>query len=178
MGSGSERALTQLVRRHEQSTFNLVYRILMDQEEAEEVAQDAFLQSFKELHGLQDWSKYKSWLLTIAYRKAIDKVRLKKRITTELNNLDTQQGKFLNPPDIVEKMQQIRLKQELELLMDKLSELDRGLITLFYLEEFNIPAVADATGLTESNVKIRLMRARIFLKKELEKRHLTKEDLY
>ncbi|MDN5202773.1 RNA polymerase sigma factor [Fulvivirgaceae bacterium BMA10] len=167
-----------LVRKHERSVYNLVFRILKNKEVAEEVAQDVFLKSFKELKHLEDPSKYKPWLLKIAYRKSIDRVRLKKVQMAEIDELSIPVENHNATPDPLELLQKEQLKQQVEELLEQLSEVDRGIMTLYYLEDFKVAEVAAVIGLSENNVKIKLMRARAFLKNELIQRSTGKEDLY
>lgn len=172
----SEHTLGILVRMHERSVFNLVHKVLKNRELAEEVSQDAFIKSFKDLKKLDDPSKYKSWLLTIAYRKAIDKVRLKKPDITDIEGPDALHQASTND-DPLTHLQSAELKVLVEKFLNLLNELDRAIITLYYLEDMKISDVANATRLSENNVKIRLMRSRRFLKEKIETKVLP-EDLY
>ena len=176
--TGSERAFMKLVRKHERSVFNLVFRIVKNRETAEEIAQDAFVKSFKELERLEDPSKYKPWLLKIAYRRAIDQVRLKKVPTIEVDEKAIPEGDHRSIPDPLELLQKKQRIQWVEALIAPLSEVDQGILVLYYLEDFKVAEVAEAVGLSESNVKIKLMRARAWLKSALTRRVIKKEDLY
>lgn len=178
LSSGSEQALMTLVRRHERSVFNLVFRILKKREEAEEVAQDIFLKSFKELKHLEDPSKYKPWLLKIAYRQSIDRVRLKPVQMIEMDDLTLTTTDQVTPDDPLLLLQKEQLKQWVEELLEQLNETDRGILTLYYLEGFAVAEVSEAVGLSKSNVKVKLMRARAFLKNELSRKLSRNEDLY
>ncbi len=174
---GAEHALLLLVRKYETQVFNLIFRVVSIREVAEEVTQDAFIQSFKQLDRLEEPSKYRPWLLQIAYRKAIDRVRLKKQVGIEIDEymLSTEHD---NQTDPWASLNRAELKKWVEEEMGKLEEVDRALISLYYMEEMNINEVAQTTGLSESNVKVRLMRARQQLRKSLNKRSIGKEELY
>jgi RNA polymerase sigma-70 factor (ECF subfamily) len=155
-----------------------VFRILKNREGAEEIAQDAFVKSFKELDRLEDPAKYKSWLLKIAYRKSIDQVRLKKVQTIEVDEYAIPEDDHGTIPDPLVLLQKKQRNELVEALIEPLNEVDRGILILYYLEDFKVTEVAEATGLSESNIKIKLMRARAWLKSELTRKAIEKEDLY
>ncbi len=178
LNSGSESAVFGLVKKYEGQVFNLCFRILRNREEAEEVAQDAFMKSFKELRKLDDHTKFGGWLMKIAYNKSIDQTRRKKPdlVSVEERTLGFEDHFFDMPSDELAKKDRSEL---LELVLAKLPETDNAIITLYYLDGLSVKEVAEITGLSESNVKIRLMRAREVLKKQINKYLKTEtEDLY
>ena len=82
---GDTQAFGVLVERYQDFIFTIVLRILKIREEAEEVAQDAFIKAFESLSSFRGESKFSSWLYSIAYRKALDRLRKnKKYAATEL----------------------------------------------------------------------------------------------
>ncbi len=157
--SKSEYEVMLLVKRHETSAFNLALRTLGVREEAEEACQDGFIKSFLELERLEKPEKYKSWLLSIVYRKCIDRLRLKKHHFVDIQDVALEPELYELPTSF-----SFSFNEELSLAIQKLSEVDKALITLYYTEGYNIKEVAKITELSESNVKIRMMRARNELK--------------
>jgi RNA polymerase sigma-70 factor (ECF subfamily) len=77
-GDGDIRAFETLVRRHEPVVRVYARRILGAAADVDDVAQDTFLTAWQQLPGLQDTSGVRGWLLTIASRKAIDRVRARR----------------------------------------------------------------------------------------------------
>jgi RNA polymerase sigma-70 factor, ECF subfamily len=177
--SGSEAALYSLVRKYEKQVFNLCFRILRNREEAEEIAHDAFMKSFEELKKLEDQTKYGGWLLRIAYNKSIDFTRKKKvnLVSTDGNAVLSLKDDFYDTPETaLDKKDQ---KEWIESLLAQLPEVENSLITLFYLNGYGIKEVAEITNLTESNVKIKLMRCRELLKAKIERKFKSEtENLY
>ena len=164
--NGSEHALLMLVRKHEQAAFTLAVRTMGNRQDGEEIAQDAFMKSFKALDTLEDRSKYKPWLLRIVYHKCMDKLRLKKNILLDINEESVIDDNLIDPGPLEDILHQdIRKLINQSLLV--LAEIDRAVITLFYLEGYSVKEVAKMTDLSISNVKIRLMRARGTLKKSI-----------
>lgn len=166
---GSEEALYKLVKRYEKAVFNICYRVIRQREEAEEAAQDVFLKAFQQLAKLQDHQKFAGWLMRIAYHRAIDYARLDKKIPLELD----EQG-WQGIEDSLAKTPHQQLvdrdrKEIIELVLAKLPPLENSLMTLFYLQGMNVKEVSALTGLTESNVKVKLLRTREAVKKLLKR---------
>ena len=76
---GNTRAFGELVERYQAFVFTIVLRIVKVREEAEEVAQDAFIKAFQSIATYRGESKFSSWLYSIAYRKALDAIRKNKK---------------------------------------------------------------------------------------------------
>ncbi len=70
---GDEAAFGQLVERHQHAVFRAAYAALGSKEEAEDAAQDAFLAAYRKLHMFRGESSFKTWLLAIAWRHALDR---------------------------------------------------------------------------------------------------------
>ena len=70
-----------------------------------------------------------------------------------------------NPQKILEKTQS---KELLEQVFDSLDKLDASILTLYYLDDMPIKEIAQTLNQTDSNIKIRLMRARVYLREKME----------
>ncbi len=155
---GSQRAFQALLNRYQNRVFTLCFKIIKDREESEEVAQDVFVKCFKQLKQLKDTAKFRQWLLRIAYTKAIDRVRKKRILRVELDETDRQFPIEKNTPLLLTiKADQRKL---LSKAIQQLEQEQAAIITLFYLEELSIKEIVDITGMSVSNVKIKLYRAR------------------
>ncbi len=173
LSTKSSSAAFTFVGNYQNAVFGMCYRILKVREEAEEAAQDSFIKFFESLHKLQDVDKFKSWLMSIAYRTAIDYHRKKKAPAQDLEALPQSVATDQSNPDKV-----LRSKQRLELLeglFAQLSELDATLLQLYYVQDMTIRDIADTVDQSESNVKVRLMRSREVLKKKMSPNY--KEEL-
>lgn len=174
----SAQALSLLVRKHQASVYNLIVKVVRNRQLAEELAQDTFIKSLKALHTLEDRAKYKPWLLRMAYHLAIDKVRLKKIPQSDIDESLLPITEHEKTPDPLVQLQQAERKKQVSLMLLQLDEVDRALMTLYYLEELSVQEVAETMALSSSNVKIRLMRARQQLKERLRRQSVNKEELY
>jgi RNA polymerase sigma-70 factor (ECF subfamily) len=157
---GDAKAFGALVTAYSPLVFRLALRMTHNREDAEEVTQEAFLQSYRKLGTLKQESNLRTWLMRIATNLVLDQIRKKRRDESSLEALYPE-------PKIVEKA---------------VSELAPALRTVFVLRElegFSYTEVAKSLGLPESEVKSRLHRARVELRELLNRRHhkLTSETI-
>ncbi|MEN0051098.1 MAG: sigma-70 family RNA polymerase sigma factor [Bacteroidota bacterium] len=166
---GNQQAYEVLVRRYQDYVFTVVLRILKKREVAEEVAQDVFIKAYRTLRSFKGNSKFSTWLYTIAYRSAIDEARKKKysidTLDAEKSALQIADAYDQSP---IAKTQQSSLKNVLEEQIQQLKTEDAAVVTLHYFQEKSVKEVAEITGLSLSNVKVKLYRSREFLKKRLQ----------
>ncbi len=151
-----------LVDRHKDMAFTVAYRLLNNREDAEEVIQDAFVKAFRHLSDFRQESKFTTWLFRIVYNTAMSKCRLKKPVLQTLDEVPS----LRENPDVtgIENDDLAEKGMILEKAMEKLTEEERALITLYYIQESSVEEIHSITGMSKSNVKIRLFRARRKLK--------------
>lgn len=164
---GDTNSFTFLIEKYKNMAYTIAIKIVKNKEDAEEIAQDSFLKAYNKLDTFQGKSKFSTWLYTIVYRNAISKVRKKKIITSDIddyviNNYQSDHD-FPQIEALKNKEQKIYVKK----IIDKLPEKDALLITLFYLNESKIDEIEKITGLTQTNIKVKLFRARKKLYTEL-----------
>ena len=147
--------------------YTLVIKIVKNREDAEEVAQDSFLKAYQKLDAFKGKSKFSTWLYTIAYRNALTKVRKKKLETTDIDSyvLDNHSDDHDFPQ--LEAIKNGEQQKYVKKAIDNLGETDCLLITLFYLHDNSIEEIQEITDMNQSNVKVRLFRARKKLYNEL-----------
>lgn len=126
------------------------------EEDAEEVAQDTFLKAFKSIKQFKGNSKFSTWLYKIAYFTAINHLRKNKMLTAPID-MSTFEN---NDKTAIEHLNKEDQQHYITLALDYLKPVERNLITLFYLEEFSNKDIQKITGLTQSNIKVSLMRSR------------------
>jgi len=155
-------AYRALVEKYENRVFTLCYKIVKRREEAEEIAQDIFVICFMKLNELQDKKKFPNWLMKIAYTKAIDHVRKKQMVKTDINAVDESFFKTEQTPlkNTIDSNRKDIVKNAINLL----EPTEASVITLYYIQDIQVKDIAEITGLTLSNVKVKLFRARKNLK--------------
>lgn len=160
-----QRASAILVRRHRSAVFAIALRLTGNQSDAEEVTQDAFLRAFRYLPNFRGESSFKTWLLRITGRVAIDYLRRKRMATI---SLDAPESPATRIPEKGPTGLQHLLHSERNALLHKamqnLSKEDASALQLFYFHEKSIQEITAVMGWTESNTKSRLSRARQRLK--------------
>jgi len=164
---GNTSSYNYLVNNYKDMVYTIAIKIVRNREDAEEVAQDCFIKAFQKLNTFKGESKFSTWLYTIVYRTAISKIRKNKIETTDIDDfvIENHSVDFSFPQmDLLKSEEQ---KKYVKHAINSLSELDALLITLFYLNENTFDEIIEITGLTKTNIKVRLFRARKKLYKEL-----------
>jgi RNA polymerase sigma-70 factor (ECF subfamily) len=158
--AGNTASFAVLINRHKDLVFTIAMNITRNREDAEEVAQDAFLKAFRSLDSFRKESGFQTWLYRIAYNEAVSKIRKNK---VKLLDLEEEIMEFI-PEDEVEEeiggLDEQEQKLVIARILETLPEIDRTLVTLFYLENQPVTEISEITGLGESNVKVRLHRVR------------------
>ena len=135
-----------------------VYRFILKSTKNNELSQDIVQDSFEKLWIKRldvDSSKSKSYLFTTAYHVMIDKFRKNKNQTEFLNVSDLQLSHSKQYSDLSEILNEG---------LSKLSEVQRSVILLRDYEGYNYREIGEIVGLNESQVKVYIYRARVFLK--------------
>lgn len=157
--NGNVRAFETLVGKYQSMVFTLVYRILDNSFEAEEVAQDVFVKVYSSLASFQQKSSFSTWLYRIAYNESINRQRqnqAKKQLqTTSLDGV-FETGFWDEAHDGGKQGD----KKLIESCLNELSETDKYIVTLYYYEDKPLKEIAVIVSLTESNIKARLHRSR------------------
>ncbi len=140
-----------------------LYRFLLKNTKESELARDLVQEAFMRLwerHKDIDVEKGKSWLFTTAYRAMIDHIRKYNRMTSlELEN---------HHPGIAAEGYS-DLKEILNKAVEQLPEIQRSVVLLRDYEGYSYREIGEIAGLSESQVKVYIFRARLFLKKYIGK---------
>jgi RNA polymerase sigma-70 factor (ECF subfamily) len=155
----NEREYNECVTTYADNVYRFILKNLRHEEDARDVVQTAFEKMW--LHREEvDASKSKSYLFTVAYRQMIDHIRKVKRI---------QLKEEFNEGIKVQNRQTGNLKKVLDEALGRLSETQRSLVLLKDYEGYSYDEIGRITGLSESQVKVYLHRARVQLKDYLVK---------
>jgi len=167
--AGNANAYSYIVDHHKNKAFNLALRICGNREEAEEVAQDSFLKAYRSLNTFKLKSSFGTWLFRIVYNTAISQLRIKKKGTLSLEDFPADATDFIgNNPSEEEAEKEYRTAL-VNFALQKISEDERALISLYYYEELSNEEISDVTGISQSNVKVKLFRARQKMLEIIEK---------
>jgi RNA polymerase sigma factor (sigma-70 family) len=173
---GKQNAYSHLVDRHKDNAYNLALRICGNHEEAEEIAQDSFIKAYKSLAQFKMKSSFATWLYRIVYNTSISLVRARKEALLSLEDFPADVLDFIGLNLSDEEAETEFRNSLVNFALQKITEEERGLISLYYYEEFSVEEIARITGIGKSNIKVKLFRARqrmIEIIKKVEKRNLT-----
>jgi RNA polymerase sigma-70 factor (ECF subfamily) len=173
--SGDTNAFAYLINKYKDMTYTIAIKIVKSHEDAEEVAQDSFLKAYEKLNTFKGNAKFSTWLYTIVYRNSITKIRKKKVATSDIDDYVIDNHSEGDDFPQIEAMKNEEQQKYVREAIDKLPEKDAVLITLFYMNDNSVEEIEQITGLSESNVKVKLFRARKKLNQELS--GLLKEEL-
>lgn len=165
-------AFERLVVQHQNLVWHMVYRMVQHREDAEELSQEVFLRVHQKLHQFRYDSALSTWIGSIAFSIATRHLQ-RKRIQIADGN-DEEEGSLLERVgddfDLEASHADRELHTHIDEAMKNLSPIQRTLVTLYHLEEMSLLDIARITELPEGTVKNYLFRARLKLRKTLEKR--------
>lgn len=167
--NGDQQAYGQLVGRYQNFVFTLALRMVKSREDAEEVAQDAFIKAYKYLADFKGASKFSTWLYTIVNNTGISFLRKKKLVVHSLDN--EQVFERADNQDSGVRANVVEQKSKVNMVNNAISLLgpdDAQIITLFYKAEQSLEETAAILGIEVNAAKVRLHRARTRLKQKME----------
>jgi RNA polymerase sigma factor (sigma-70 family) len=171
--NGQTNYFSYIVEKYQDIVFSIALKVLKNREDAEEMAQESFVKAFKSLHTFKGKAKFSTWMYRITYNTCISEVRKKKVYFTSTDEVQiVDEAEEMNLDGIPAENREKFVKEALE----KLPEDEYPLILLYYFEEQSVEDICKVTGLSESNAKVKLHRARKKLYTILNE--MLKGDLY
>ncbi|MEO0480839.1 MAG: RNA polymerase sigma factor [Planctomycetota bacterium] len=166
---GDLAAFEQIVERHHATVYGLAFSMLRSREDAEETTQDTFVKLFRARDSFDLSRRLEPWLLRIAGNTCRDQLR-RRKVERRVVATEADQLAHLLVDDsapVAERREATR--QAVRLEVDRLSDRLRMPLVLRYVEGLNNQQIADALGISVSNVKVRMARAKDLLQGRLEK---------
>ena len=151
----------ELVHAHEKGIYNLCLRMLGDEQDALDAAQESFFKAFRSLKGFRGDSRFSTWLYRLAGNVCLDMLRKRPNAPT-LSMDDDDAPLFLaddspSPQEIVERWE---IRRTLREALASLPEDFRQAVVLRDVSGLSYEEIADVTGLELGTVKSRIFRAR------------------
>lgn len=171
---GEVEAFDEFVLGYQDRLYNAVFRMSWDESETRDVLQDTFLKAFRSLGDFRGESSVGTWLHRIAVNTFLQK-RNKYRpesiedLTLEEFQLSKREGMSLRPPTPEEVFAEKEGRTLLENAIARLPEEYRAVLVLRDLEDRSAAETAEMVGISVPAVKSRLHRARLFVRRELER---------
>jgi RNA polymerase sigma-70 factor (ECF subfamily) len=160
---GDMAAYSELVNRYSSMVFTLAYNIVLNREDAEEVAQDSFVKAFSSLQSFKQQSRFSTWLYRIVVNTALNKKKLRKLITVGITEQLTEEELAYTLPQYEKEDMQVFVQHAIS----RLPHSERICITMFYINELSVNEIGELTGITTANIKVLLHRGRKHMYDEL-----------
>lgn len=171
VAGGDQRALGELYVRHVRPVYGMVLRVLEDNQAAEEVVHDAFLRVWRRPNAFDPLrAQFRTWLLTIAHRLAIDELR-RRRARSAVVQRQVDAAVHVQPEsDPTEAAEVDEIRSAVREALQALPGVQRAAIELAYFGGLSQSEIAEATGLPLGTIKSRIRFGMMALHEELEKR--------
>lgn len=162
--SGEDEAFEMLVTKYQSSVLGLTWNILRNQEEAKDVTQEAFIQSFLHLNHFDRTKSFKNWLYSIAYKRCLDRKKKEKSSAKYLERIRKEDKLF---KDDKNEQRRIEDSEIFGPILNKLDEKERTVLSLKVNEGYSAKEIAQVIGCAESTARVLFFNAKRKLKRIL-----------
>lgn len=181
--AGDQGAFQQLFERYQKPVYNVIYRMLLNPEDAADLTQDTFVNAFRAIRGLRDPNIFYPWVRQIAvnltrnHHKRQSRVQFQSMSEGTLTDEGEELSRELPDPNAspVTDLEDKELQERVAAAIDTLSPDHRAVVILHHLEDMPVAEIADALGISVGTVKSRLARARDRLSHKLRQYVLPEE---
>lgn len=171
--AGKQEAFEEIVMLYQNRVYYVCYRMLGSREESEDIAQEAFVRAYMNLHKFDQKRKFSTWIFRIATNLCIDRLRKKKPDYsldaevpgTEGLDMYSQLESAEDLPE--EELEKMETQERVQYEISRLSETYRPVIVLRYMEELSLKDIAEILDLPLGTVKTRLHRGREALRQQM-----------
>jgi RNA polymerase sigma-70 factor, ECF subfamily len=163
--AGDADAFSGIVERWQRPLVNLAYRFCRRRDQAEDMAQEAFLRAFTRLHQWRDDAKFSTWLYAVALN--VFRSATRREAVQELP-LAKNDGAFVSS-DALEDLETRQLQAMVRRMVRTLPRRYREAVILFYFLNQNVADAANVLGLPDGTFKARLHRGRVLLRSRLSR---------
>ncbi|MFD1737047.1 RNA polymerase sigma factor [Bacillus salitolerans] len=163
--TGQTECFREIVSRYEKKVWAIAYKVSKSEKDAEDIAQDVFLQVYKSIHVFREESSFSTWIYRIAMNKALDwKRRYERKAAYDVN------GEFGHTADKIQLLPEQKLLKQLEQeellsIMNKLPDKYCHVIKLYYFNEYSYQEISNELGIAVKTVETRLYRAKGLMRK-------------
>jgi RNA polymerase sigma-70 factor, ECF subfamily len=173
---GDESAFAEIVRRYSPRVFSVASRFFRQRSLVEEAAQEVFLKAYTQLGSYEGRGSFEGWLTKIATNTCLNMIRgAKRRPELTVSDLTDDETTWLDQHSAGEAGEQPSVEQSVvatdlaDRLLSVLEPDDQQALLMIDGEQASIKEVAEATGWSESKVKVRAFRARRKVREAMEK---------
>jgi RNA polymerase sigma-70 factor, ECF subfamily len=170
--NGDRDAFNEIVNRYLKAIYNFTYRFVRDEKTAEDITQETFLKTWKNLKKFKMKKSFKTWIFSIAKNTSID--HLRKRKDVQISAFDNEEGgNFIedNLKDVELKPDEIfalsQDKKQIEKIISELSIVQKQVIILKYTNEMPLSEIAEIMDIPIDTAKSHHRRALLRMRKLL-----------
>jgi len=161
---GDAEAFAFLARYYWAPIYRMVYHRVRSRMDAEDITQDVFITAFKRVKSLNEESKFRSWLYTVAINRVRDHMRKRKLLnlmgfSAPKQADDIEQQGISEGPNAFEKVLRKDFWNEVENFLSELSRFEREVFILRFMDQLSISEIAEVMGKGQSTIKTHLYRA-------------------
>ncbi len=171
---GDQQAFKFLLEKYWKDIYRFQRSLIGNANEAEDITIETFAKAFEKIHTFKEGYSFKNWLLTISKNTYTDRTRKKKSVQNILS-IDQEEtykkDKILNIPDEDTEEDRLIMEQKLNKIHEALGHLKpkyKEILKYRYFEEMTYKQIAEKTGESITNVKVRLMRAKKLLAQQIK----------
>ncbi|MBW6466302.1 MAG: sigma-70 family RNA polymerase sigma factor [Brevefilum sp.] len=171
---GDRGAFALMVDANSDQIYRLALKMLGNEQDAEDVLQETFIKAFKNIHRFEGRSKLSTWLYRIAVNESLMILRKRKGITVDIDqDFETDDGELM-PRQITDwcclpekELMSAETRHAIDQAIKTLSDTNRAAFLLRDVEGLSTQEAAEVLNISESALKVRLMRARMALRESL-----------
>lgn len=166
---GDNQAFSRFVDEYGQKIMSLCYGFVRNQEDAEEVAQDVFVEVFRSIANYRGEAKLSTWVYRIAVSRSLNKVK-KNKFKNWLSSFGDLFDQHLEQPAATNPYQQMQAKEDAKTVqktIDRLTENQRIAFVMHHYEGYSYQQIAEIMNTSLSSVESLIHRAKVNLKKQL-----------
>lgn len=170
---GEKELFEILLRRYNQRLFRIIRSYISLEDDVQDVMQEAYVKAYTKLEQFNNEASFSTWLIRIGINEALQFLRKSKRRSTNYGPTESLESIFQLPDTNQMSPEKQVIRNETRLLVERavdlLPEKYRVVFVMHQVEGLSNPEIASCLQLTDSNVKVRLHRAKTMLKDELFK---------
>jgi RNA polymerase sigma-70 factor (ECF subfamily) len=171
---GDEAAVRKLVDTYSPRLYNLALRILRSPQDAEDALQETFITALDKLEQFDGRAEFSTWIYRIAVNASLMALRKKRSRRRKEESIEVPEFEDIRSRELVDwnsdpahELLKTEMRGVMETAIDKLPAKYRVVFVLRDLEGLSIEETSKTLGISAANVKVRLMRARLFLREAL-----------
>ncbi len=172
--SGEKQLYELIMRKYNQRLYKICRAYVRDEDMAEDVMQETYVNAYRKLDRFEGRSKFSTWLTRILINEALGQVKQQRRFAPLVLHFpgqpaSTEEHHLSTEPTPEEHLMNNELKEILERAVDDLPEKYRVVYMMREVEEMSVTETGECLHITESNVKVRLNRAKEMLREHISK---------